>query len=62
MDGSGSKEDLGAEANGVILAALLLKKYGLTVEQLYTHNHWMGHPDAIVQGSSRFCHALMSST
>ena len=45
MDGSGSKEDLKAEENGVILAALLLKKYGLTVDQLYTHNHWMGHPD-----------------
>lgn len=55
MDGSGSKEDLGAEANGVILAALLLKKYGLTVEQLYTHNHWMGHPDAIVKGASKNC-------
>ncbi len=55
MDGSGSKEDLGAEANGVILAALLLKKYGLTVEQLYTHNHWMGHPDAIVQGARKNC-------
>ena len=55
MDGSGSKEDLGAEANGVILAALLLKKYDLTVEQLYTHNHWMGHPDAIVQGARKNC-------
>ncbi len=55
MDGSGSKEDLGAEANGVILAALLLKKYGLTVEQLYTHNHWMGNPDAIVQGARKNC-------
>ena len=55
MDGSGSKEDLGAETNGVILAALLLKKYGLTVEQLYTHNHWMGHPDAIVQGARKNC-------
>lgn len=55
MDGTGGKEDLGAEANGVILAALLLKKYGLTVEQLYTHNHWMGHPDAIVQGARKNC-------
>lgn len=55
MDGSGSKEDLGAEENGVILAALLLKKYGLTVDQLYTHNHWMGHPDKIVQGARKNC-------
>ena len=35
IDGSGSKEDLGAEENGVILAALLLKKYGLTVDQVH---------------------------
>ncbi len=55
MDGSGSKEDLGAEENGVLLAALLLKRYGLTVEQLYTHNHWMGHPDKIVQGARKNC-------
>lgn len=55
MDGSSSKEDLGAEANGVILAAVLLKKYGLTVEQLYTHNHWMGLPDEIVKGARKNC-------
>lgn len=55
MDGSGSKEDLGAEENGALLAAILLKKYGLTVEQLYTHNHWMGHPDKIVQGARKNC-------
>ena len=43
MDGSGSKEDRKAEENGVLLAALLLKKHGLSVNELYTHNHWMGH-------------------
>lgn len=55
MDGTGSKEDLGAEENGALLAAILLKKYGLTVEQLYTHNHWMGNPDKIVQGARKNC-------
>ena len=55
MDGTGSKEDLKAEENGVILAALLLEKYGLTVDQLYTHNHWMGYPDKIVQGARKNC-------
>lgn len=55
MDGTGSKEDLKAEENGAILAALLLKKYGLTTDQLYTHNHWMGHPDKIVQGARKNC-------
>ena len=55
MDGSGSKEDLGAEENGALLAAILLNKYDLTIEQLYTHNHWMGHPDKIVQGARKNC-------
>ena len=55
MDGSGSKEDLGAEENGALLAAILLKKHGLTIEQLYTHNHWMGHPDEIVRGAGKNC-------
>lgn len=55
MDGSGSKEDRKAEENGVLLAALLLKKHGLSVNELYTHNHWMGHPDSIVQGARKNC-------
>lgn len=55
MDGSGSKEDLKAEENGVLLEALLLKKHGLSVNELYTHNHWMGHPDSIVQGARKNC-------
>lgn len=55
MDGSGSKEDLGAEENGALLAAILLKKYGLTTEQLYTHNHWMGQPDEIVPKARKNC-------
>lgn len=40
MDGSGSVEDVGAEKNGALLAALLLKKYNLGVEKMYTHSHW----------------------
>ena len=55
MDGKGGAEDVKAEENGAILAALLLKKYGLTIDQLYTHNHWMGHPDKIVQGARKNC-------
>ena len=55
MDGSGSKEDLGAEENGALLAAILLKRYGLTVDQLYTHNHWAGRPDEIVRDGRKNC-------
>ena len=55
MDGSGSAEDLKAEENGALLAAILLKRHGLTVDQLYTHNHWAGRPDKIVQGARKNC-------
>lgn len=55
MDGTGSAEDIGAEENGAKLAALLLHKYGLGIDKLYTHNHWMGHPDKIVQGARKNC-------
>lgn len=40
MDGSGSKEDVEAEGRGAILAASLLKKHGLGIDCLTTHNHW----------------------
>lgn len=55
MDGSGSAEDKGAEANGVLLAAILLHRHGLTINELYTHNHWMGLPDAIRPGVRKNC-------
>lgn len=37
MNGSGDERDIAAEKNGMILAAHLLKKYGLTMDNLYTH-------------------------
>lgn len=55
MDGSGSKEDIGAENNGALLSALLLHKHGLGIDKLYTHNRWMGLPDNIVYGKPKNC-------
>lgn len=55
MDGSGSPEDVKAEENGALLAAILLHRHGLTINDLYTHNHWMGHPDSIVKGAAKNC-------
>lgn len=55
MNGSGSAEDEGAERNGAMLAAWLLHRFGLTVNQLYTHNHWMGLPDSVVRGARKNC-------
>ncbi|MBO7404159.1 MAG: N-acetylmuramoyl-L-alanine amidase [Clostridia bacterium] len=40
MDGSGSKADVEAEERGAILAASLLKRHGLDIDCLTTHNHW----------------------
>jgi len=55
MDGSGSAEDKGAEENGALLAAILLHRHGLTINELYTHNHWMGLPDSIKTGARKNC-------
>lgn len=40
MDGTGSEEDVEAEARGAILAAALLKIHGLGIDRLTTHRHW----------------------
>lgn len=40
MDGSGSKADTGAEDRGALLAAILLHKYGLTIDKMKTHQDW----------------------
>lgn len=40
MCGSAIKNDAKAEDNGALLAAILLDRYGLTTQQLYTHKHW----------------------
>ena len=55
MDGSGSKEDLGARDNAARLAAAILRRHGWTIDNLYTHNHWMGQPDKIVYGVRKNC-------
>jgi N-acetylmuramoyl-L-alanine amidase CwlA len=55
MNGSGSAEDQGAEENGALLAAILLHRHGLTINELYTHNHWMGLPDSIKSGAQKNC-------
>jgi len=55
MDGSGSKEDLGARDNAARLAASILKRHGWTIDNLYTHNHWMGQPDKIAYGVRKNC-------
>jgi hypothetical protein len=55
MRGAAVKDDAKAEDNGARLAAAILTRHGLTVDQLYTHNHWMGLPDTIVSGAGKNC-------
>lgn len=40
MDGSGDSSDKGAEDRGALLAAILLRRHGLGIDRLTTHNHW----------------------
>lgn len=42
MDGSGSKEDIKAEDNGALLAAILLVRHNLTIDKMYPHKKWSG--------------------
>lgn len=54
--GSGdASKDAKAEDRGARLAAILLDRHGLGVNQLYTHNHWLGLPDSIVLGRPKNC-------
>ena len=45
MNGSGDAEDKKAEDNAARLAAALLKQYGLDINHLYTHTHWLNVRD-----------------
>lgn len=55
MTNNNNKEDQAARENGAKLAAMILVDAGLTISDLYTHNHWMGLPDRIVYGASKNC-------
>ena len=45
MNGSGDAADKKAEDNAARLAAALLKQYGLGINHLYTHTHWLNVRD-----------------
>ena len=45
MNGNGDAADKRAEENAVRLAAALLKQYGLGINHLYTHTHWLNVRD-----------------
>lgn len=45
MSGKGTAEDRQAEDNAARIAAELLKTYGLTIDCLFTHTHWLNVRD-----------------
>lgn len=51
MDGSGDEKDIAAENNGAILAAILLHRYKLPLDALYTHNDF--------SSSGKYCPAYI---
>lgn len=55
MDGKGSDTDMAAEENAARLAASILYRYGLGIDKLYTHNHWMGRVDKVIAGAPKNC-------
>ena len=55
MDAKSEKRNAAAEANAAKLAASILHRYGLGIDQLYTHNHWLGLADRIVPGARKNC-------
>ncbi len=55
MTNKNAEADQKAEDNAARLAASILFRNGLTAENLYTHNHWMGRADKIVSGASKNC-------
>lgn len=55
-DAGTSASDRKAEDNGARLAAYLLHKYGLSIDQLTTHNHWSGKncPEVLLPKWAKF--------
>lgn len=63
MRGSKIKNDIRAEENGALLAAILLNRYGLGIDRLRTHKDWSGkqcplyilpHWDSFVESVLRY--------
>lgn len=55
MGGAAIRDNAKSEDNGALLVAILLNKYGLTINDVRTHNYWMGLPNKIVPGQRKNC-------
>lgn len=55
MTNKNQEADKKARDNAARLTAYLLNKYNWSVDDVYTHNHWMGLPDRIVSGAKKNC-------
>jgi hypothetical protein len=57
MSGNGSATDKKSEDNAARIAAELLKTYGLTIDNLYTHTHWLNVRDGY-KGTTDYLNTL----
>lgn len=57
MSGNGSATDKKSEDNAARIAAELLKTYGLTIDHLYTHTHWLNVRDGY-KGTTDYLNTL----
>ena len=57
MSGNGSATDKKSEDNAARIAAELLKTYGLTIDNLYTHTHWLNVRDGY-KGTTNYLNTL----
>ncbi len=55
MSGTTGVENLKARDNAARLIASILDRYNWTIDNLYTHNHWKGKPDKIVNDGKKNC-------
>lgn len=55
MSGTTGTENLKARDNAARLAASILVRHNLTINDLYTHNHWLKKPDKIVNDKKKNC-------
>lgn len=57
MSGNGNATDKKSEDNAARIAAELLKTYGLTIDNLYTHTHWLNVRDGY-KGTTDYLNTL----
>lgn len=62
MGSATAESDLKARDNAARLIASILHRYMWTIDNLYTHNYWMGYADEIVPNAKKNCPYYLLAT